>query len=242
MYVPYKSKYFNRTICQNVKAKIIKENILSYDLFNETTDKVPAIDGICEKDYLFTPDGKNCYKCDSEDAYGMPGCNGGCNFNIKRNRALRCEGECKEGYIESSEGVCSPCKSVSKGCHECHYEDEYPDDYEGIKRKRRLVCDFCEGGFIQSKSGECLDCEDLGFPKCTKCELDPKNNQSYICTNCIEGFFISETGQCHTCDNTHFQGIAINKCIKCDNTLEGGIDKCLYCQSDGEKAVCNECL
>ena len=240
MYVPYYNKFFGRIICQNIKAKIIRENSISYDIFKEETDKVRATNGSCDKDYLFTPDGEYCYKCDSENSYGMPGCKGKCSFSKKRDRALKCEGECKDGYIESSEGVCSPCQAVSKGCYKCHYDTEYPFDYIGIKRKRRFVCDYCEGGFIQAKSGECLDCEDLGLSKCTKCELNPLNNQSYICINCIEGFFVNETGQCQTCDSTYFQ--EKKKCIKCSNNIEGGIDNCKYCKSDGDGVICNECI
>ena len=170
----------------------------------------------------------------------MPGCEGKCSFSKKRNNALKCEGKCKEGYIESSEGICSPCQAISKGCYKCHYDMEYPNDYIGIKRKRRFVCDFCEGGFIQDKSGKCLDCEDLGLSNCTKCELNILNNQSYICTNCREKFFVNEFGQCQTCNSYHFQGK--NKCIKCSNIIEGGIDNCKNCKSDRDKVICNECI
>ena len=62
------------------------------------------------------------------------GCKGGCNFSLKRNKTLKCVGACKSGYIESSEGICSSCYSINKGCHECHYESEYPLNYKGIKR------------------------------------------------------------------------------------------------------------
>ena len=64
----------------------------------------------------------------------MPGCKGGCNYSLKRNALLKCDGECKKGYIESSKGICSKCNSVNPGCHECKYEnaDKYPDDYKGI--------------------------------------------------------------------------------------------------------------
>ena len=65
MYVPYYNKFFGRIICQNIKAKIIRENSISYDIFKEETDKVRATNGSCDKDYLFTPDGEYCYKCDS---------------------------------------------------------------------------------------------------------------------------------------------------------------------------------
>ena len=62
MYIPYYNKFFDRIICQNIKAKIIRENSISYDIFKEATDKVKATNGICDKDYLFTPDGEYCYK------------------------------------------------------------------------------------------------------------------------------------------------------------------------------------
>ena len=54
--------------------------------------------GTCEKEYLFSPDGEYCYKCDNE-IIGMPGCKGVCNYSLKRNQTLKCEGECKTGYI-----------------------------------------------------------------------------------------------------------------------------------------------
>ena len=241
MYIPYFSKYFDRIICQNIKEKIIKENSISYSLYNKVKDKVNATNGICEKNYLFTPDGNYCYKC-SDKLVGMLGCKGGCNFSLKRNNALKCEGGCKIGYIESSEGICSSCNGINKGCHECHYDNEYPIDYNGTKRLRRFVCDYCEEGYIQSLSGECIDCIDLGLLGCNKCEEDPNNKGKYICTKCIDDYFINDEGQCETCeDYSHFKGINKNKCIKCDNALEGGIDNCDNCESNGEKVFCIQC-
>ena len=140
----------------------MREHEISFENFNQDPDKVPAINGTCEKDYLFTPDGKYCHKCNN-NIFGMPGCKGGCNFSLKRNHIINCEGECKEGYIESSEGVCTDCGAINKGCHECHYEDEYPKDYSGVKKLRKFICDFCEEGFMLSNSGKCLDCKDLGL-------------------------------------------------------------------------------
>ena len=239
MYIPFYSKFFDRIICQNVKGKIIKENEISYDLYNFVKEKVNAINGICEKNYLFTPDGQKCYKCD-EETVGMPGCKGECSFSLKRNKPLRCESECKIGYIKSSEGICSSCSSVNKGCYECHYENEYPLDYIGIKRQRRFVCDYCEEGYYKSSLGQCLDCHGLGLDYCDKCQLDTNNN-SYICTKCSDNFFLNEEGYCQMCDEYHFKGINTNKCVDCGNTLEGGIDKCLFCDSDGERAVCKLC-
>ena len=241
MYYPYYSKYFGRKICQKIKGKIIKEYAISYELYNNVKDKTNAVNGICERDYLFTPNGTYCYKCDNS-IVGMPGCKGSCNFSIKRDKPLICEGQCKTGYIESSEGVCSKCSSVNKGCYECHYENDYPVGYEGIKRQRRFVCDYCEEGYFKSSLGECMDCNNLGLKNCDKCEMDPNNNGSYSCTQCSGNYFLNEQGKCDICDEYHFEGIINKKCINCDNTLEGGVDRCLFCESDGEKAVCQLCV
>ena len=112
-YRPYYSEFFGRTICQNIYEDPITEKKISYDVFNTIIDRVQAINGICEKNYMFTPDGKFCYRCDDEKV-GMPGCNGACTFSLKRNQTILCEGTCKKGYIESSEGVCSPCSYIKK--------------------------------------------------------------------------------------------------------------------------------
>ena len=84
MYIPYFSKYFDRIICQNIKGPIMKEHNISFELFDVTKEKVNATNGTCEKNYLFTPDGDFCYKCDNK-LVGMPGCKGECNFSLKRN-------------------------------------------------------------------------------------------------------------------------------------------------------------
>ena len=239
MYILYYSKYFERNICQNIKEPIIRENEISYEIFNQVKDKVKTVNGICEKNYLFTPDNEYCYKCDDE-LVGMPGCKGGCSFSLKRNKTLKCEGECKSGYIESSEGICSSCYSINKGCQECHYENDYPLNYKGIKRKRRFVCDFCEEGYIKSNLGKCLDCSNFGLKNCYKCETGYNNN--YLCAKCEENFFINEEGKCETCDESHFKAEYENRCINCSDVSEGGIENCLFCDSEGEKVVCKLCL
>ena len=239
-YIPFYSKYYKRNICQDIKGKIIKEKNISYDSFYEVKEKVKTENKICPKSYFFTPDEEYCYRCDDETV-GMPGCKGGCSFSLKRNNQLKCEGGCKTGYIESSEGICSLCNSINKGCYECHYDDEYPIEYQGIKRKRRFICDFCEEGYTQSLTGECSDCKDLGLKKCSKCSVDQKNKKNYVCTKCEEGYFIDEAGHCQFCDTTHFKAISGNKCIQCNNTLEGGIDNCPFCENNGERAICKQC-
>ena len=114
-YRTYFSKFFGGWICQNTNEDPITEKQISYDIFNNIFDRVQANNGLCEKSYMFTPDGKYCYRCDDE-IVGMPGCNGACTFSLKRNQTIICKGTCKKGYIESSEGVCSPCSSIKKDC------------------------------------------------------------------------------------------------------------------------------
>ena len=239
-YIPFYSEFYERNICQDIKGKIIKGKNISYEIYNKVKEKVKAVNKICEKRYFFTPDEEYCYKCDDE-LVGIPGCKGGCNYSLQRDKQLKCEGGCKTGYIESSDGICSPCSSINKGCYECHYEDKYPIGYLGNKRKRRFVCDFCEEGYAQSPTGECSDCKDLGLNNCLKCAVDQNNNENYVCTKCEEDYFVDETGKCQLCSSNYFKSINGNKCIKCNNTLEGGIVNCLFCENNGEKAICQQC-
>ena len=90
--------------------------------------------GNCKKNY-FTPDGKKCYKCDNKNV-GMPGCKGECSFSLYRNNAILCESQCKDGYIESSPGICETCGKINEGCLDCHYENNYPSNYFGIKKDK----------------------------------------------------------------------------------------------------------
>ena len=243
MYIPYFSKYFDRKICQSVKGKIIKESTISYELFDKASERTRVNNkNKCRKEEQeFTPDKKFCYRC-NEKLVGMNGCNK-CSFSLERKNVIKCEGKCSgEDIIESSEVVCSHCSAINKGCNKCHYEDRYPDNYKGIKRKRRFVCDHCEGGYVHSFLGTCLDCNELGLHDCNECKINPNNNESYICTKCEEDYFVNENGNCEICDESHFKGINISKCIDCGNIQEGGIDKCLFCESDGEKPICKLCV
>ena len=171
----------------------------------------------------------------------MPGCKRNCSFSLKRNQSLKCEGECKTGYIESSEGNCSMCYEMNEGCHQCHYENEYPTNYTGIKRKRRFVCDYCKTGFAISPEGKCFNCKNLGINKCISCEINQNDNNNYICAKCLDDYFVNEKGFCQKCDTDQFKGINKNKCFSCSDTLNGGIDNCLYCSSDGIKVECKQC-
>jgi hypothetical protein len=248
-YALYYSKFFGRIICQNIKMKIKRKEDISLDEVDDIDIKVKINNETkkCDKEYLFTPDGENCYRCDN-DIIGIPGCKGGCSFSLERKGILKCEGECKSGYIESSKGVCSECSAISKGCHECHYEDNTDNiqDSQGIIRKRNFVCDYCEEGYLKSPYGTCLDCdEDLDLDDCNRCEVDPNNSEKYICTQCKENYFFEDDGdgdgECEVCYGDEFKGLNVNKCIDCDDTEGGGIANCDYCELDGEKPKCLEC-
>ena len=236
-YFPFYSKYYGRTICQNIYEKIIKYKNITLDIFEEEEYILADDKGICKKKY-FTPDGKKCYKCDNKNI-GMPGCNGECSFSLKRNNTILCAGKCKDGYIESSEGICEECESINKGCIECHYEQNYPSNYLYVKKSRRFQCDYCKDGYILSQDGRCLTCEDLGIYNCEKCSKDKKTG-NYICDECYKYFFKNEVGYCDRCVIDHI--IFNNKCISCYDNTNGGIEGCKYCEkNEDDKIICREC-
>jgi hypothetical protein len=234
-FLPYYSEFFDRKICQNIFEEIITEKKYLWNYMKELNMLKQQ-----EKEFVknFTPDGKKCYKCDNEDV-GMIGCEGACNYSIKRNDILKCENKCKKGYIEIREGICEPCEIYNKGCYECHYENKYPKNYIKLKRKRRFVCDYCEEGFIQ-KEDKCISCDDLDLNDCEKCEIDQINNDKYICTKCNEYSILLENNTCLRCDdNNKFQNN--NKCYYCNDTDNNGIKGCSKCEKNKNKIICQLC-
>ena len=183
-HLPYKSSFFERTICHNIFEDIIRNKSLDINNFSLITENETANNGICQS-MFFTPDGIYCYSC-TDKIVGMPGCKGSCTFSLERNDPIKCN-ECKEGYIESSEGVCESCDAINEGCNKCHYETSYPDDYIGIKRKRRFVCDNdCKNDyFLDNEDKLCKHCSEY-LPKCVNCE---KNDQ-IKCNKCEIGYYL----------------------------------------------------
>jgi len=235
-FMPYYSSFYGRYICQNIFDNIITEKNISLELF-ENVEKFPAINGQCYNKYYFTPDDKNCYSC-KDKKVGMIGCKGKCLFSLRNNKTLECINGCKEGYIETSEGICEKCDSVLNGCELCEYSSDYPVNYIGVKRKRKLVCNFCKEGFHYS-DGYCLTCLELGLMNCEECGLDPNNDKRYICKKCIEGYIL-DNGFCFFCD--YFNEIlSHNKCIACDEVNAGGIKGCNNCETKKGKIICQSC-
>ena len=237
-FLPYNSKFFGREICQYVYENVTREKQINLEQFEKVESVNATEEGTCEKKNYFTPDGKKCYQCNNQDV-GMPGCKGACTFSLKRNDVIKCEDGCETGYIEIKEGVCQSCDSLNSGCYECHYDDEYPDNYLKVKRERRFVCDFCETGFVKV-DGKCKTCEDLDLDYCEECDVDPNNSNAYICTKCNK-YSVLEDGECNDCYDG-YEFINNNKCFACADYNNGGIKGCNTCEkNDNEELICRIC-
>ena len=234
-FLPYYSKFYRRNVCQYVFEKIIKKKNISLDIFEEQ-EYIEAQNEICPSSY-FTPNGTYCYKCDN-DIVGMPGCKGDCDFSKKRYNEIVCKSERKEGYIETSEGICESCDSINPGCYECHYEND--PNYLITKRSRKFQCDNCQEGYIKINDGTCRKCSKVGLGECVKCEID-ENDKSYKCTECSKFSLLNSLGYCNRCIMT--RTVINNECISCDETSEGGIKGCSYCKSNEQEngIICKQC-
>ena len=236
-YISYYSRFYERKICQNIYKDIIKNKLLSNSNF-EKEESILAINGKCENKKLFTPDGINCYACNNKNV-GMVGCKGSCTFSTYRNNIIECEeGQCKTGFLERTKGICEPCNIINGGCIECHYDNNYLNNYLGLKRKRRFICDQCEEGYIKAEDGYCYHCSELGFKNCLKCKYD--NDNELMCDKCNEGYFLTDDGFCGKCNSPQIKSIR-NTCIYCDDIDEGGIEGCQKCYNNGEQILCLQC-
>ena len=241
-YILYVSQYYQKKICQYINNDIIRSHDFNVSLFSEIEkDNIEAKNDVCEDKKLFTPDNINCFACNSQKV-GMPGCKGSCTFSIYSENYLECEENgCKTGYIEESKGVCSTCNSVNEGCIECHYDNNYPTDYKGLKRKRRFVCEQCEKGYLLIDNNTCYNCHNLGLSNCEKCNLDEIMGKELVCSQCKEGYFLTEAGECTQCYNNKVR-VKGNKCVSCKDREYGGIDGCLLCISNNNKIIsCIKC-
>ena len=239
-YVLYYSKYYQKYICQNIYSDIKRSDDFNFSIYSEIEEEnVNVKNGICENNKLFTPDNINCFSCQSKKV-GMIGCKGSCTFSNKRENHILCEENgCKDGYIEESKGICKTCEEINQGCLDCHYDNNYPKDYKGLKRKRRFICDKCENGYLNNSDGICYSCSDLGLYGCQQCKWDENKDNDLICTKCIKDYFLREDGKCISCDDNKVR--IKNKCIFCNET-EDGIEGCTSCQSDGNVITkCNKC-
>jgi hypothetical protein len=195
-------------------------------------DKIEAIDGNCPNNTFFTPDGKNCYKC-SNFYNGMGGCNSQCSFSLERNDIIKCLDGCKDGYIETSEGKCESCNYANSGCNKCHYENEYPINYFGIKRKRKFICDNCDSNYYIKMDDKCVRCYNIE-DGCDTCQIE---NKKFKCIKCYSNYILDEENHCIYCSGF----IVENKCIKCNDVNKGGIEGCNSCNRYENKTSCSSC-
>ena len=236
-FISYYSNFFEKRICQSILKKPDKIKLFDVSKFNNEVEHIDAINGQCENKY-FTPDGERCYACNNRTV-GMVGCKGSCIFSNKKNITLRCEeGKCKIGYLEKTKGVCEPCDTVNLGCIDCHYENNYPQNYYGLKRKRRFVCEQCDKGYLISADGTCHHCSTLGFDNCKNCSNDANNE--IICVECDKGYFISNEGKCIKCNSNQFRG-KNNRCIECNDVENVGIKDCHTCSNINDQIICLRC-
>ena len=229
-YLSFYSNFYEKYICQNIFEEIKTNQDISPDRFDQYS-KSEAINGKCPNNSFFTPDGENCYKCDGYS--GMRGCNSKCSFSSERNDIIKCLDGCKDGYIETSEGICDSCVNQHLGCIKCH-NGEYPSDYFGIKRKSRFICDSCSSDDYVLQDGKCSSCFSIE-DGCNKCEI---NNNEFKCKECYYDHVLNEEGHCVLCD----KGIVFeNKCILCNDETKGGIKGCEDCSISENKTVCDYC-
>ena len=233
LYLPYNSKFYERRICQNIDEDIMQERNLSNISLNfNVTENILAVNGKCEKDNFFTPDGKHCFLCNDKKV-GIPACKGTCNFALKRYDFLKCERKCDTGYIQIREGKCELCDNVNRGCYECHYDEKFPDDFVGIKTKRRFVCDFCEiGYYLQNDT-----CHRCPF----NCDSSKINSKKIIeCEKCKKNYFLKGNETCSYCGDP-YQFLSNDKCVDCFDDKNGGIKECFYCEKNENKVICRMC-
>ena len=236
-YVPYYSNYYERYICQSVFEEIKKSQNNNYNNYWRDSG-IKAINGKCQDNTFFTPDGENCYRCDNYYYYDKNGyytnsrCKSQCSFSLEKDYLIKCLDGCVEGSIEVAEGICKSCSDINYGCQKCHYGD-YPTDYLGVKRKRKFICDKCNSDSIL-QGDRCIICNQFENG-CDECEII---NNEFKCKRCYYNYVLDEEGHCNYCEG----GVVYeNICFICNDKNRGGIEGCLNCYVSENKTYCSSC-
>ena len=222
--------YYETYICKDIFDE--NNNQINNDKEDYESDTgIETSDGKCVDGY-FTRNLKVCIKCDDE-INGMPGCGGNCNFMINRKKQLKCEyGKCKNNYFEMEPGICELCNNTLLGCEKCSYINNNQTEIVFPIRKRELICNECQEGFLL-KNNECISCKET-FPNCNICTI--KNNE----LECIEpnsGYYIDENGKIDECEDFCDKCKVIKDEVKCIEAKYG-----YYINSEGNIEVCeNNC-
>jgi len=232
---PHYSKIFDKYICLDINETFQNMNDdldsdldtdLDDDDYYKDYDKIEAIKGECPNNTFFTLDGKYCYKCKEM------GCKSQCTISLKGINIVKCLDGCQDGYIEKSKGICIKCDLASTGCNKCHYENEYPTNYFGIKRKRKFICDNCSTYYAKIEE-KCTRCNYIDN-HCEECQIE---NNEFKCIKCYSEYALDDEGHCNHCNSFTFE----NKCIKCHDINHGGIEGCNSCKQYKNKTTCSSC-
>ena len=226
-------EFYEKYVCYNYSHE---NNYTSYlkKVQLEKNKTVINKTNTCEKNY-FSPDGKYCYKCDNNNI-GMPGCKGECSFSKNRYNMLQCESGCKDGYFERNKNLCRHCKD---NCAKCHYEPNDQDDDPGITK---LVCDYCEEGYVLTKEGYCdkyiitktsinnkyISCGNKtqgGIENCLYCENNEQGNKA-ICRQCKDNYILLTNN---------------NTCLNRNNEQLKEFETCLELYNESNKFICSRC-
>ena len=95
-------------------------------------------------------------------------------------------------------------------------------------------------GYATSSEGKCLSCEELNIHNCKKC-VEDKETGNYECKECSEHYYLNGEGVCKEC--FLISELINDKCIKCGDSSQGGIENCLFCQKNNENngILCKQC-
>ena len=226
-------EFYEKYLCHNYSHE---NNYTSYlEKVNlEKNKKAINENKTCEKNY-FSPDGKYCYKCDNNNI-GMPGCRGECSFSDNRYNMLQCESGCKEGYFERKKNICRHCKD---NCAKCHYAPNDQEDDPGITK---LVCDYCEKGYVLTKEGYCDKCTNTKTSINNKCISCGNKTQGGI-ENCLycENNEQGNISICKQCKDDYILLTNNNTCLNRNNGILKEFDTCLELYNETNKFICSRC-
>ncbi|ESU40047.1 Variant-specific surface protein [Giardia duodenalis] len=163
----------------------------------------------------------NCLKC-TKPADGTPG----------TPMAAACD-ECAPGYFKNG-AACTQCHS---SCLTCSAEGE-------------SGCKSCKDGYFlgatSGAAGKCIKCDNVddtnwkGVVGCLKCTSSKTSGTPATCTECQADRYLkakvgdtAETCETkETCTGGYFpkdESTGGNKCVKCSDTNNGGIENCSTC-------------
>ena len=162
--------------------------------------------------YYIYSSGERVAKCSNQ----ISGCNK-CSYHSQedlQNGNLKCD-VCQSGsYLSSDNLSCKPCNNKENGCLICS-DDE-----------TQTICDQCAYGYIMTKDGSCINCEEKFGEGCSSCSLSKFYLLPY-CSGCNSGYTLGNDGKCKHCENDA-------NLVGCNSCKPLGPDAfyCISCKDD----------